>query len=354
MVRPEPVGASMAVAGRYRGRMSRRPAPLALALLALLVALAPFPLAIVASAPAGVVATPLPLDPRDPARRSVGRLDYVGGWALRGSDRRFGGISSMTLDHGLFTMLSDTGIVTQFRFAGSGPVVDYAMHALPDGPGSAYRKVNRDSESSTRDPVTGRVWAGFETRNEIWRYTAGFAAADGHAAPPAMADWPNNRGAEAMVRLHDGRFLVFAETKERDDDSHLALAFPGDPVDGARPIAFGLAGPADYAVTDAAELPDGRVVVLMRRFSASAGILSLTPGFSAAVAVFDPTRIRPGATIRAETLAMLAPPLTVDNMEALAIEQRGARTLLWIASDDNFFVAQRTLLLCFALRGERR
>ena len=338
----------MAARGRYRGAMSRR-----LAVLALLVALVPFPLALVASSEPGVVATPLALDPRDPARRSVGRLDYVGGWRLRGGDRRFGGVSSMTLADGLFTLLSDTGIVTRLRLAGDGPVADYALYPLPDGPGSSYRKANRDSESSTLDPATGRVWAGFETRNEIWRYTAGFAAADGHAAPPAMADWPPNTGAEAMVRLRDGRFLVFAEDKRRPDHSHLVLAFPSDPVDGAVPVAFGLSGPDGYAVTDAAELPDGRVVVLMRRFSAAAGILSLTPGFSAAVTLFDPRAVRPGATIRAETLAMLAPPLTVDNMEALAIERRGARTLLWIASDDNFFAAERTLLLCFALREGR-
>lgn len=327
--------------------MSRR-----LALLALLVAVAPLPLATLASVPC-VVATPLPLDAHDPARRSVGRLDYLGGWLLRGSDRRFGGISSMTLDRGLFALLSDTGIVTRFRFAGSGQVTDYDLHPLPDGPGSGYRKVNRDSESSTLDPATGRLWAGFETRNEIWRYTAGFAAADGRAAPPAMADWPPNQGAEAMVRLHNGRFLVFAESKERTDHSHLALAFPGDPVAGAIPVAFGVSGPAGYSVTDAAELPDGRVVVLMRRFSAAAGLASLTPGFSAAVALFEPRDIQAGAMIRLDVLAMLAPPLTVDNMEALAVERRGTRTLLWIASDDNFFVAQRTLLLCFALREGR-
>ena len=119
------------------------------------------------------------------------------------------------------------------------------------------------------------------------------------------------------------------------------------------PVAVGVSGPRGYSVTDAAELPDHRVVVLMRRFSAAAGLSSLTPGFSAAVALFDPGEIQAGATIRLDVLAMLAPPLTVDNMEALAVERRGTRTLLWIASDDNFFVAQRTLLLCFALREER-
>jgi hypothetical protein len=36
-------------------------------------------------------------------------------------------------------------------------------------------------------------------------------------------------------------------------------------------------------------------------------------------------------------------------MEALAVERDGARTIIWIASDDNFNPMQRTLLMKFAL-----
>ncbi|HEY0269588.1 MAG TPA: esterase-like activity of phytase family protein [Sphingomonas sp.] len=313
-----------------------------LALLAALIALAPLPLAFRASPP-GVTTTPVALDPGDPGRVTLGRLRYLGGWELRGTERRFGGISSMTIEDGRFIMLSDTGIAFRLRFDGTGPVSDYAGAPLPDGPGDGSRKIDRDSESSTFDPVSRDVWAGFETRNEIWRYTEGFARADGHAAPPAMADWPSNEGPEAMVRLHDGRFLVFAETSTMPDGSHVALLFPGDPVTGVAPIRFGYRGPSDFAPTDAAELPDGRVVVLHRRFS-------LLAGFSAALTVIDPARIRPDATITGASLVPAwAPPLTVDNMEALAIERRGGRTILWVASDNNFFVAERTLLMAFAL-----
>jgi hypothetical protein len=312
-----------------------------LALLAALIALAPLPLAFRGPAP-GVTAVPVSLAPQDPARTQVGRLRYLVGWVLHGTERHFGGISSMTMEHGRFTMLSDTGVVTRFQFAGSGAVTDYSSALLPDGPGDGTRKIDRDSESSTYDPVSRHVWAGFETRNEIWRYTEGFAQADGHVAPAAMADWPGNEGPEAMVRLHDGRFLVFAETKTRQDGSHVVLLFPGDPVTGVKPIEFGYGGPKDFAPTDAAELPDGRVVILHRRFSVLAG-------FAAALTVIDPRQIRPGATIAGTPIATIAPPLTVDNMEALTIEQRGRQTVLWIASDDNFFVAQRTLLLEFAL-----
>ena len=318
------------------------------ALIAALVALAPLPFAF-ASPPPGVGATAVALDPHDPAVRSVGALDYLGGWVLRGSDRRFGGISSMTIDDGRFLMLSDTGIVTRLRFDGNGQPSDYALMPLPDGPGTSWQKINRDSESSTADPVSGHVWAGFETRNEIWRYTRGFAAADGHAAPPAMQDWPNNEGAEAMVRLRDGRFLVFAEMKRRPDRSHVALLFPGDPVAGATPVSFGITLPPGYNPTDAAQLPDGRVVLLLRRFAAGLGMLGVAPGFAAGIAILDPAAIRADSVVEPKIVATLAPPLTVDNMEALAIEQRDGRTILWIASDDNFLVVQRTLLMAFTL-----
>ncbi len=312
-----------------------------LACLAALVAIAPLPLA-VHSAPQSVIATPIPLDPHDPGRTGIGRLRYLGGWVLKGSDRRFGGISSMTLENGRFEMLSDGGVITRLRFTGAGPQAEVAISELPAGPGDGTAKVDRDSESSTYDPVSGHVWAGFETANQIWRYTRGFAAAEGHVAPEAMADWPGNEGAEAMVRLRDGRFLVFAETRTRKDGSHLALLFPGDPVEGAKPVEFGYRGPPHFAPTDAAELPDGRVIVLHRRFGVFAG-------FSAAITMIDPRAIRAGGDVTGVPLATIAPPLNVDNMEALAIEPRPEGPVLWIASDDNYFVGERTLLMKFAL-----
>lgn len=316
-----------------------------LALLAALVAVAPLPLA-VHSATQTVTARPLALDPHDPGRTTVGRLRYRGGWVLKGSDRRFGGISSMTIEDGRFVMLSDGGVVTRFRFDGrAGPVTDYAMSELPDGPGSGDRKVDRDSESSTYDAASGHVWAGFETTNEIWRYTTGFAAADGHVAPKLMADWPENLGAEAMVRLRDGRFLVFAETKTCKDGSHFALLFAGDPVDhpDAKPFCYSGPGPG-FAPTDAAQLPDGRVLILHRRFG-------ITSWFAAALTVIDPGDIHPGgAPVAGKLLATFAPPLSVDNMEALAITPSAQGPVIWIASDDNYFFLQRTLLMAFTLQ----
>ena len=299
----------------------------------------------VASAPLAspaIRATPVALDRGDPARVRLGRLRYIAGWELASNDQSFGGLSSMIWREGRLVALSDAGTLFSIGFVGGMPV-GRVVGPLPAGPGTGEQKIDRDSESLTTDPTTGRMWAGFEQYNQIWRYDAGFTRAEAHAAPPAMAKWPANGGPEAMVRLADGRFLVFSEEGAGPEKGTALLVFPGDPtLPGARPALAGYRAPAGYRVTDATTLPDGRLLLLHRRFT-------LMEGVSAIVAILDPAAIRPGHAVAARQIARLASPLTVDNMEALAVMREGKRTIVWIASDDNFSPLQRTLLLKFAL-----
>ncbi len=315
----------------------------ALLLLALPIAMAAAP----PRAPPPIRATPVALDRGDPARTKVGTLRYLGGWVLTSRDRRFGGISSMTQQDGRFTALSDEGVLIRFRLDPRGHVRETRIAPLPAGPGTVADKAHRDSESMQRDPATGRSWVGFERVNEIWRYGRDFTRAEAHAAPPAMQGWPGNGGAEAVARLADGRFIVFSEEQPGPDGSTEALLFPGDPTDPkAQPIRFGYAAPAGYKVTDAQQLADGRVVLLNRRFTVLEGV-------SAVITIADPRAIVAGQAWRSRELARLAPPLTVDNMEALSVARERGRTILWIASDDNFSALQKTLLLKFALEEGR-
>ena len=113
----------------------------------------------------------------------------------------------------------------------------------------------------------------------------------------------------------------------------LRVRYPSSSVITARPISRQPTRPS---------CPIGRVVVLHRRFGIPAG-------FAAAITIIDPNAIQPDGVVTGTPVAMLAPPLTVDNMEALAIEQREGRTVLWVASDDNYFFGERTLLMKFAL-----
>ena len=290
----------------------------------------------------GVVSTPIALDPADHAVRKVGALTYLAGWHLRGGGRAFGGLSSMTAQGDGLVAISDAGVA--FRLLpGARGIALGASRALPDLAAGIETKISRDSESSTYDAASGRTWVGFETMNAIWRYSPGLARAEAHAEPAAMADWPKNRGAEAMIRLRDGRFLVFEESGEvRADGNNVGLLFPGDPTGGAPPLIFAYRPPEDFAITDGAELPDGRVLLLHRSFT-------LTQGARAALTIFDPRAIAAGKVIAGREIARLAAPLTVDNMEALAVTNEGGRTIVWIASDDNFNPLQRTLLMKFAL-----
>ncbi|ODU21110.1 MAG: hypothetical protein ABS87_07895 [Sphingomonas sp. SCN 67-18] len=290
-----------------------------------------------------VTATAIPLNPDDPAQVRVGALRYVQGWRLRGRDRAFGGFSAMAVNGDRFRFISDAGGVVDFRLGAGGAVSQVRFGDLKDGPGRGYEKRDRDSEAFVFDPVSGKSWVAFERWNEIWRYGPDLLAGEASARPGAMLDWPDNSGAEAMVRLRSGAFLVFSEGGRGPRGSTAALLFPGDPtVDRRPPVLFGYQRPAGYRITDAAELPDGRLVALYRRFG-------FPDGFSAKLAILDPRAIRHGAVLTEGEIATLARPLNVDNFEAIAVTRESGRTLLWIASDDNLNGIQRSLLMQFAL-----
>ncbi len=293
---------------------------------------------------ADIATWPVLLDERDPKKVTVGALTFLGGLQLTSSDGAFGGFSSMTVEGDRFTLLSDGGTIARFRLDGALRLTEPQFADLPAGPGTGWDKPERDSESMTRDPGTGRVWVGFERFNQIWRYSPGLTLPARGVAPTPMADWSVNGGAESMVRLHDGRFLVIAETDRwPHSGARHALLFARDPVE--RPLkgfVFGYFPPAGFDPSDAVELPDGRVLVLNRR-------IDLPFNWSAVLTVIDPRDFRPNRAVRGREIARLAAPLTVDNYEGLAITHEGSATILWMVSDDNQLVLQRTLLMKFKL-----
>lgn len=291
------------------------------------------------------------LDPDDPARTRIGALTFVGGVALTSPDPAFGGFSSLTVARGVMTMLSDGGNVARFRMGD-----DWIPHSLltgylPDGPGRGWEKRDRDSESMATD---GRhVWVGFEGANAIWRYDVDFHRAQGRVGPEAMARWPANGGAETMARMADGSFVVISERRHvpkrywaGSDAARLttreALIFAGDPLTAPEPRRFAYVAPGRFDPSDAAALPNGDLIVLNRRFR-------LPYRFVTMVARVRARDMRQGGIARPETLALLDAPLLEDNFEGVAVTQERGRTMVWIVSDDNESILQRTLLLKFRL-----
>lgn len=294
-----------------------------------------------------VGARPLPLSAGDPALDRVGALDFIGAWHLESDNRGFGGISSLLVDPpGQILALSDSGTLMGFH-VGPGEARRRPFIApLPvrpqdrDKPWWAW-----DSEAMAHDPATGRYWVGFELQQMICRYAPGFARVEACRAWPEIDAWPKTGSIESLARLPDGRFLVLAEMGMTRDGAHEALLFPGDPADPATaaPAHLRYTPPQGYRPTDAVMLDERHLLVLNRR-------LTLQDLFTATIAIVElPTPLAAGTTLRARTLARLAPPLLSDNFEGMAITREQGRTMIWIISDDNHEFFQRTLLLKFAL-----
>ena len=295
--------------------------------------------------------TRVPLDAHDLRRSRVGALTYLGGLRLTSPDRAFGGFSSMQIKGDRFTLLSDGGTFIRFRMGADWTPRDLAFGDLPQGPGTGWLKADRDSESMASDPATGRIWVGFENYNAIWRYDDGLTRAERSVQPAAMRGWSTNGGPESMARMADGRFVVISETSrpKGSRSGREALLFPGDPTaPEIVPIRFVYMPPDErYDPSDAVQLPDGRLIVLNRRFS--------VPGlFSAKLTLVDPQAIRPGAVVRGIEIATLDAPLLHDNYEALAITREGRDTILWVASDDNQQFWEWSLLLKFRIEFATR
>jgi hypothetical protein len=279
----------------------------------------------------------LPLDSRRPERDRVGALTWLEGWAIESTDPRFGGISALHVEGDRVIALSDTGMVIRFSFSSAIP--DMEISPLSAGPGSADVKGDRDAESMTVH--NGDAWVGFERSQAVWRYDLKDWRPESSARPPAMRRWSSNRGVEALVRLPGGRFLAFSEGGGFPESP--AVLFHGDPArPGTAAETLRYRPPEGYRVTDAALLPDGRLLLLHRR-------VRMTEGVAAKLTVARLPPLAAGALISGEEIAVLRTPVAVDNMEGLSVTVEGGRTIVWIASDDNFNPLQRTLLLKFAL-----
>jgi hypothetical protein len=276
-----------------------------------------------------------------PAIETAPGLRYVDGWSLSSRDDDFGGLSSLIIEDGKFVSLSDIGAVIRFGIDAKGKISDASIDPLPRGCASDGDKRDRDSESIARDPKTGTYWIGFEWRNVICRSDAALGKAERLIQPVAMKRWSKTGGPEAIVRLSDGRFLIFAEFAEGSDALPIVLIADRDPtVPSARySRALYMAPEHHFSPTDAAQLPDGRLLVINRRFEPPAY-------FSARLSLLDPIQHK------VNRIAKFGRPGLTSNFEGVAVSNEGGRTFVWIISDDNYMWIENTYLLKFELLTE--
>ncbi len=284
-----------------------------------------------------VAIAPLPVDP---ALARLGPLRLTGVWQLRSPHEWFGGYSALVaIRPGRLMAFSDRGYTIDFPIPGTSAAAP-ARIGTATGDSKAL-KASRDIESATYDPQRDEIFLGMEFRNAIVRTTP--TLGDWQMAfPQLMRGWSGNQGAEAMVRLADGRFIVLGERNGgwRDGDSHPALLLSGDPTRGARELAFTFDSQGGGRPTDMAQLPDGRVLILQRTL-----LWPFPPRFSASIMLADPATLRAGGTWSGKRLAQLEYPLPVDNFEGMTITPAaGGKVHVWLISDDNMAVTQRTLV----------
>lgn len=295
--------------------------------------------------------------PAEPSRTRFGALEFLGGLELSSRDPAFGGLSGLrTRDHGReLIAVSDEGIWFVARLATDaagrpGAITDARVASLRDAAGRPFgAKSARDAESLTLHAGGPglEVRVGFEGWDRVLAYAspdgtaAGLLEARGHpiALPPDLGNFRPNGGMEAIAEpVGGGPLVAFGEWPRAGETTN-----PGWIVGGPRPGLFHVATVDGHAVTDAAFLADGDLLLLQRRFG-------LIRGFAMRLVRIPAADIRPGATATGELLLAADHTFEIDNMEGLAVDTApDGSTILTLVSDDNYFALQRTVLLRFRL-----
>lgn len=142
-----------------------------------------------------------------------------------------------------------------------------------------------------------------------------------------------NRGFEALVDLPGGGWLAVAETR----------------IDGVFPALLHDGRRLDYVATDGFA-PTGADRLGNRLFFVERS-LSLLGGWRARITCLAVDALAEAGPLRPIRLAQLGIDDAVDNMEGIAVWQRGEDVEILIVSDDNFSALQRTLLLHYRWPG---
>lgn len=225
----------------------------------------------------------------------------LAGWRMVSGNDHFGGYSALVaLDKQHLFAASDRGRIMRLDISGDAPRVqkmDYLAGTVQPG--------NRliDVESMTRDPATGRFWVAYEGINAVERLNPELQQPE-RTRPQQMKGWPANKGAEALARLNDGRFIVMAEGSGGvGKETSAGLLFPSDPLSKEAAEEFQFSPPADHRPVDMAQIPDGRVLILVRRVH-----WEFMPRFTVKLMVADPAEIVAGKIWSGRIIAEFAPP----------------------------------------------
>jgi hypothetical protein len=291
-----------------------------------------------------VTATPLEL-----GAETVGQLRFRGGLELDSTDAVFGGLSGMeVLSDGRVVIANDDAewFELQLVLDDEGKltgVTDVRYALMRDERGDPFSARLGDSEGLTQ-LLDGRFAVSFEGTQSIRIFDLNRDGPFGSATPgPRLAGigaLPANAGLEALAITSNGDLLVGAEGGARRTTPLWRV-----PLDSREPVErlIGYPPARGYSLTALDHLPDGGFVALERFYAPIIGA-------RARVTRFPEDALGAGGEIlpNVEELASIAPPMPVDNFEAIAATRGPDGALrIYILSDDNYSTRQRTLLLAF-------
>ena len=302
-----------------------------------------------------ISASRVPLNYEEPRQQRIGMLEYRGGLSLSSDDARFGGLSALLVSADGKQMLatSDRGswVSAELLYDDAGDLSGIASANLASITGPDEKALSgryRDAEALAR-ASDGAILVAFEQHHRILRF-APPDRLDAHwlageipellNAPAELAEFNSNAAMEGLATLANDGILILTEGLDNERAGKPGWLLRQDVAD----IRFEYKRAARFRPTGATRLPDGDILALERRYT-------LIGGVSALLRIVRRESIQAGALLDGPELARLVPPLTVDNMEGVAARRDSAgRTLIYLLSDDNFSVLQRTLLLMFELR----
>lgn len=171
----------------------------------------------------------------------------IGGlWQLSSSEQRLGGLSALAVDGRELVAVTDSGAVVRWPAPGGRA----GFRDLPGGPGLPQWKRNRDAEALARDPGGRGWWVAFEQFHSLFLFSPDFSRTLERRPVRVRTPW-RNWGIEGIAEAGGGGLLLFPE-----NGGELIWLRGGN----ASRFPLEVSG----QVSDAARLPDGRILLSLR------------------------------------------------------------------------------------------
>ncbi len=324
-------------------------------------------------------ASPVPLAGLNPFRKDVGSLNFVAGFHLTSSDKRFGGLSGLDMrDDGGLLAVTDTGDFVWLDLAADGVTPKAARIAgmLDDKGAAPARKSDADAEGLALQGDVALV--SFESDHRVLAYDLGECGAAARGAPVRFGEFSGsmakafvdknikvvpNQGLEGLAVTPDWMLLVGLETR-----SGVSSVVSARAIEAAPAFDLGIGKDAPELV-GLDVLPGGeggrdlRLYSLHRSSNALASnVITIVETDLAAtldqsnlparvISEIDERSRQRFRVTSSRVLAEMNVFVTIDNYEGIAAMQMpDGRVRLFVVSDDNFSESQRTLLMVYDIR----